>query len=54
MINQKVRGSRIENQHNYLYYVNLSPFLAKILKILKNPEKVFQVFWILLKSGLNH
>ena len=36
--NQKVRGSRIENQHNYLHYVNLFPFLAKILKILKNPE----------------
>ena len=44
MINQKVRESRIENQHNYLYYVNLSPFLAKILKNLKNPEKVFQDF----------
>ena len=44
MINQKVRGSRIENQHNYLYYVNLSPFLAQILKNLKNPEKVFQDF----------
>ena len=44
MINQKVRGSRIENQHNYLYYVILLPFLAEILKNLKNPEKVFQVF----------
>jgi len=36
MINQKVRGCRIENQHNYLYYVNLSPFLAKILDFLGN------------------
>ena len=44
MINQKVRGSRIENQHNYLYYVNLLPFLAEILKILKNPERGFQDF----------
>jgi len=44
MINQKVRGCQIENQHNTLDYVNLLPFLAKILKILKNPERVFQVF----------
>ena len=44
MINQKVRGSRIENQQNYLYLARFMRVLSKILKILKNPERVFQVF----------